>query len=129
MKAVYLLFTKLEHYINKYSKQGKLLMKFYWRRSRWRNGLARLQQWPCYLLGPGFKSHLWLVKFSVCNKVSPLNNQYPNAKICAMCPNYLAWANKLCWTKNKMAVKFIAFYCLQYKMTWQTKCVWQKIDQ
>ena len=27
-------------------------------RSRWRNGLARLQQWSCYLQEPGFKSHL-----------------------------------------------------------------------
>ena len=45
-------------------------------RSRWRNGLARLQQWLCYLQGPGFKSHLQLVEFFLfCNKVSPLNNR------------------------------------------------------
>ena len=44
-------------------------------RSRWRNGLARLQQWPCYLQGPGFESHLRPVEFFACNKVSPLNNR------------------------------------------------------
>ena len=26
--------------------------------SRWRNGLARLQQWQCYLQGPRSESHL-----------------------------------------------------------------------
>ena len=41
----------------------------------WRNGLARLQQWLCYLQGPGFESHLRPVEFLACNKVSPLNNQ------------------------------------------------------
>ena len=46
-------------------------------RSRWRNGLARLQQWLCYLQGPGFESHLLPVEFFACNKVSPLNNRAP----------------------------------------------------
>ena len=32
-------------------------------RSRWCNGIARLQQRLCYLQGPGFKSHLWPLKF------------------------------------------------------------------
>ena len=35
--------------------------------SRWRNGLARLQQWPCYLQGTGFESHLAPVEFFTCN--------------------------------------------------------------
>ena len=49
--------------------------------------LARLQQWPCYLQGPGFNSHLQPGEFSACNKVSPLKkiNQ-----ICAMHSNNLA---------------------------------------
>ena len=42
-------------------------------RSRWCNGLACLQQWLCYLQGPGFESHLRQVEFFACNKVSPLN--------------------------------------------------------
>ena len=42
-------------------------------RSRWRNGLVRLQQSPCYLQGPGFESHLRPVEFFAYNKVSPLN--------------------------------------------------------
>ena len=46
-------------------------------RSRWRNGLVRLQQWPCYLQGPEFESHLLPVEFFACNKVSPLNNWTP----------------------------------------------------
>ena len=38
-------------------------------RSRWRNGLARLQQWLCYLQGPGLESLLRPVAFSACKKV------------------------------------------------------------
>ena len=45
--------------------------------SRWCNGLERLQQWSCYLQGPGFESHLRPVEFLSCNKVSPLSNQNP----------------------------------------------------
>ena len=45
--------------------------------TRWCNGLARLQQWLCYLQGPGFESHLRPVEFFSCNKVSPLNNRIP----------------------------------------------------
>ena len=59
-------------------------------RSRWRSGLARLQQWPCYLQGPRFESHLRPVEFFVCNKVSSHKQLSPNANICAMRPNYLA---------------------------------------
>ena len=33
-------------------------------RSRWCSSLARLQQWPCYLQGSGFESHLRPVEFS-----------------------------------------------------------------
>ena len=40
-----------------------------WFIQRWRNGLARLRQWPCYLQGPGFESRLRPVKFFSCNKV------------------------------------------------------------
>ena len=39
--------------------------------SRWRNGLACLQQWLCYLQGPGFKSNLRPLEFFTS---SPLNN-------------------------------------------------------
>ena len=46
-------------------------------RARWRNGLARLQQWSCNLQEPGFESHLWQVEFFSCNKVSSLNNWIP----------------------------------------------------
>ena len=53
-------------------------------RSRWCNGLARLHQRPCYLQGPGFKSHLRPVKFFTCNKVSPLSQSNPNAHICTV---------------------------------------------
>ena len=42
--------------------------------ARWGNGLACLQQWLCYLKGPGFESHLQPVEFFACNKVSPVNN-------------------------------------------------------
>ena len=42
--------------------------------SRWCNGLERLQQWSCYLQGPGFESHLRPVELLSCNKVSPLSN-------------------------------------------------------
>ena len=31
-----------------------------------------LQQWPCYLQGPEFESHLRSLEFSACKKVSPL---------------------------------------------------------
>ena len=57
---------------------------------RWRNGLALLQHWPCYLQGLGFESHLGPVEFSACKKVSPLKKLKPNAKICAMRSNNLA---------------------------------------
>ena len=53
-------------------------------RSRWRSGLARLQQWSCYQQGPWFESHLWPVEFFSCKKVSPLLQSNPNANICAM---------------------------------------------
>ena len=46
-------------------------------RARWCNGLACLQQWPCYRQRPGFESHLRPVEFFACNKVSPLNNRIP----------------------------------------------------
>ena len=46
-------------------------------RARWHTGLARLQQWLCYLQGPGFESHLRPVEFFACNKVSPLSKQIP----------------------------------------------------
>ena len=39
--------------------------------------LSLLQQWSCYLQGPGFESHLRPVEFLSCNKVSPLSNQNP----------------------------------------------------
>ena len=52
-------------------------------RSRWCNGLACLQQWPCYLQGSGFKSHLRSMKFFACNKVSSLNNQTLTSVSCA----------------------------------------------
>ena len=52
--------------------------------SRWRNGLARLQQWPCYLQRHEFESHLQPVDFSACKKVSPFEISNPNAKICAI---------------------------------------------
>ena len=45
--------------------------------SRWRNGLARLQQWLCYLQGRGFESHLRPVDFFFWNKFSPLTNWAP----------------------------------------------------
>ena len=45
--------------------------------SRWCNGLARWQQWLCYLQGPEFESHLRPVDFFSCNKVSPLTNSNP----------------------------------------------------
>ena len=48
-----------------------------WKWSRWRNGLARLQQWPCYLQGPGFESPLWPVTFFAGSSFSPLANQAP----------------------------------------------------
>ena len=48
------------------------------KQSRWRNGLARLQQWLCYLQEPGFEPHLWPMEFFICNQVSPLTNQCPN---------------------------------------------------
>ena len=47
----------------------------YLQRLRWCNGLARLQQWSCYLQGPGFKFHLWPVEFFTSNTVSLLNNR------------------------------------------------------
>ena len=58
--------------------------------SRWCSGLERLQQWPCYLQGPGFESHLRPVEFFSGNKVSPLKKSKYNANICPMCPNKLA---------------------------------------
>ena len=70
-------FGNVSHYFSKWSRE-----------SWWLNGLARLQLRPCYLRGPGFKSHLWPVKFFACNKVFPQSNL--NAKICAMCLNKLA---------------------------------------
>ena len=36
-----------------------------------------LQQWPWFLQGPGFESHLWPVEFFVCINVSLLSNQTP----------------------------------------------------
>ena len=41
------------------------------------NGLAHLQQWPCYLQVPGFKSHLRSVEFFTSKKVSLLTNLTP----------------------------------------------------
>ena len=46
-------------------------------KTMWCNSLARLQQWPFYLQGPGFKSHLRPAEFFACHKVSPLNNRIP----------------------------------------------------
>ena len=43
--------------------------------SRWRNGLVRLQQRPCYLQGPGFESHPRPAELFSCNKVSPLSSR------------------------------------------------------
>ena len=49
------------------------------------NGLAYLQQWLCYLQGPGFESNLRPVEFFSCNKVKcPNAKKTLNAKICAM---------------------------------------------
>ena len=50
------------------------------KRSRWRDGLDGLQQWPCHLKGPGFESPLRPVGFFACNKVSLLNNQTPTLR-------------------------------------------------
>ena len=68
-------------------KKFKLFAIFLKSYSRGRIGLVRLQQWLCYLQGPGFEFRLRPVEFFACNKVSPLNNRIP---ICVMCPNYLA---------------------------------------
>ena len=57
--------------------QTAVILKELPTRARWRNGLERLQQWQCYLQGPGFESHLRPVEFSACNNVSPLNNRIP----------------------------------------------------
>ena len=59
-------------------------------RARWRNGLARLQQWLCYLQGPGFESHLRPVKFFAGNYGFFTQQSNSNANIFAMRPNYLA---------------------------------------
>ena len=71
-------------------------------RSRQRNGLVRLQQWPHYLQGPGFDSHLRLVKFSACKKGSQSKKLNLYATICAMCPNNLAQKSirGICKTPN-----------------------------
>ena len=37
--------------------------------SRWRNGLARLQQWSCYLQRRLFEFHRQSVEFFACNKI------------------------------------------------------------
>ena len=42
-----------------------------------RSGLTRFQQWPCYLHGPVFESHLQSEEFFACNNVSPLKNWTP----------------------------------------------------
>ena len=57
-------------------------------RSRWRNGLSCLPQWPSYLQGPGFESHLRPVEFFARNirfHHSPID-----WTICAMFHNNLA---------------------------------------
>ena len=69
---------------NRTVEDAELKMLTMLQRTWWRNGLAHLQQWPCYLQEPGFESHLQ-TEFFACNKVSPLNNQ-----ICATCPYRLA---------------------------------------
>ena len=71
-------------------------------RSRWRSGLARLQQWPCYLQGPGFESHLRPVEFFACKKVSPLNNRTPTLTSVPCAPIILLNAIRgACKTCNK----------------------------
>ena len=59
-------------------------------RARWRNGLARLQQWQCYLQGPGFESHIRPVDFFACNKVSLLNSWMPTLTSMPCAPKKLA---------------------------------------
>ena len=74
--------------------------------SKWRNGLARLQQLPCYLQGPEFETHQCPVEFFACSKVSPLNNLTLTAKICAMCLNKLAQSYQgACITQNQKKIK------------------------
>ena len=51
------------------------------KRERWRwqkeiTETSMLLLWPCYLQVPEFESHLWPVKFSACNKFSPLKKNW-----------------------------------------------------
>ena len=63
---------------------------------------SALEQWPCYLQGPGFKSHLRPVDFFSCNKVSPLNNQTPTLRSMPFAPIN---NSKPPGTQKKMLVK------------------------
>ena len=58
------------------------------KRSRWCNGLERLQQWPCYLQRPGFKFQLRPDEFFLQQGFSTQQSN-SSAKICAMCLNKL----------------------------------------
>ena len=86
------------------------------RGARWCSGLARWQQWLCYLRGPGFESHLRPVEFFVCNKVSPLNS---NTKICAMRFNYLTQGYQGLHVKK---AKQVICLCISNERT-QQSCV------
>ena len=63
-------------------------------RSRWCNGLARMQQWPCYLQGPSLSPTYDQQSF-----VTHQSN--PDTNICAMTSNNVTW--KL-WTTPKNMV-------------------------
>ena len=51
--------------------------------SRWRNGLALLHHWQCYLRVPEFKTYLRSVEFFACNKNST-HQLNPNSNICVV---------------------------------------------
>ena len=67
--------------------------------SRWCNGLARLQQWPCYLQRPGFE-------FSACKKVSPHKKDRTSTLRSVPCSGHSSQGSQGCTTpfninKNK----------------------------
>ena len=62
---------QIECEIKKVTKTSILCLSFcdiyykeFFKRARWRNGLACFQEWLCYLQGPGFESHLRQWSFS-----------------------------------------------------------------